>query len=142
MPFLSILISGLSSFFTGLFGFKGDQAKTIQTAMEMVGKLNDADAQSIAASANAISTILTQGSWIERTWRPILMILLMVIIGSWFFGYAPPNFDKPLSPMMDQVIELLKVGVMGYIPCRTLEKVMTQINLGSILKTFIEKKLS
>lgn len=141
MPFIGLLISGIGSFFTGLFGFKGEQAKTIQSALESVNKLNDADAASVTASANAISQILTQGSWLERTWRPVLMVLLMAIIGSWFFGYTPPNFDKPLSPMMNEVLDLLKVGVMGYIPCRTIEKIMTQMNIGSILKTFISKKL-
>lgn len=144
MPFLTIftsLISGVGSFFGGLFGFKGEQAKTVQSALDVLKSVNDVDGQTITATANALSVILTQGSWLEKQWRPALMIMLITIVGCWFFGFVPPNFDAPISPMMDRVLSMLTIGVGGYIPCRTIEKVFSQMNIASILKTFIEKKI-
>lgn len=142
MPFIAALLGFAGNFFSGLFGMKGEQAKTVQNALEVLKSVNDTDASAIASSANAIQAILTQGSWLERQWRPTLMILLIIIIGSWFFGYIPPHFNDPVSPMMREVLDLLKVGVIGYVPCRTLEKIVTQLNIGAILKAFIAKKLA
>lgn len=141
LTLLTSLIGGIGSFFGGLFGFKGEQAKTVQSAFDVLKSVNDVDGQSITATANALSAILTQGSWLERNWRPFLMILLIVIVGCWFFGIVPPNFDAPISPMMDRVLTMLTIGVGGYIPCRTVEKIFTQMNLAAILKTFIQKKI-
>lgn len=141
MPFLAALFGFLGSTVSGLFGFKGDQAKTVQNALDVLKSVNDVDGQAITASASAISSILTQGSWLEKQWRPVLMCLLIVLIASWFFGYIPPHFNDPVSPMMREVLDLLKVGVIGYVPCRTLEKIVTQLNIGSVLKQLIQKKI-
>lgn len=141
MGFLLPLLSMIGGAFSSFLGFKGEQAKTVQAALETLKELDAHDAQAITASAQSISAILTQGSWLERTWRPILMLLLIVLIGSWFFGYSPPNFNAQISPMMREVLDLLKVGVIGYVPCRTVEKIVTQMNIGSVLKELIRKKL-
>lgn len=139
---LTSLFSLIGTVATGLFGFKGDQAKTVQAAIETVKNIDNNDSATIAAQANAISLILTQGSWLERQWRPLLMILLMGLIGCWFFDLIPPNFNEPISPMMQQIIDLLKIGVMGYVPCRSLEKIVTSMQLGGILKQLIAKKIA
>jgi hypothetical protein len=142
MPLILISLFGmLSTGMTALFGYKGDQAKTVQSALDVLKSVNDVDGQAITASAQAISAILTNGSFLERTWRPVLMVLLILIIGCWFFGFVPPHFNDSVSPMMREVLDLLKVGVIGYVPCRTLEKIMTQINIGSVLKQLIAKRL-
>jgi len=141
MPFIAALFGFLGSTVKGIFGFQGDQAATVQKAMDVLKSVNDSDAQVISASAQALSAILTQGSYLERNWRPTLMVLLMIIIGSFWFGYSPPQFNSPMTPMMQQIWDLLKIGLGGYLPCRTLEKIVQQINIGSILKTLVGKKI-
>lgn len=146
------MLSTLALIFGSIFGFagtatkaifdwKGAQAKTVQNALDIIKAVDTNDATVIAAQANAISIILTQGSWLEKQWRPWLMIILMAIIGCWFFGYVPPHFNDEMSPMMLEVLGLLKIGVLGYIPCRTIEKVMTQLNVASVLKQLISKRV-
>lgn len=142
MPIFGAVLSFLGTAVSSFFGFKGDQAKTVQSALEVLKSVNDTDAQSQVAAAQAIQSILTQGSWLEKQWRPVLMCLLIIIIGAWFFGYVPPHFNDPISPMMEKVINLLMIGIGGYIPCRTLEKIMQQFNIASILKNLINKKLT
>lgn len=142
MPvFLTSLFGFLGTSISSVFGFKGEQAKTVQSAIDLLKTVDTNDATSVAASANALSVILSQGSWLEKQWRPMLMIILIVMIGCWFFGLVPPHFNDPVSPMMQQVLDLLKVGVIGYVPCRTIEKVVQQINISSILKQIIAKKI-
>jgi len=142
MPVIMSIITTIGGMFGSLMGSRGEQAKTVQTAIETLQKIDNNDSATIAAQANAISQILTQGSWLEQNWRPLLMLLLILIIGCWFFGLIPPNFDAPVSPMMDRILNLLTIGVAGYIPARTIDKAIQQWNIGSILKTLIEKKFS
>lgn len=141
IPIIGPIFTFFSTIANGIFGWKGEQAKTVQNALDLVKSIDSNDSATLVAQANALSIILTQGSWLERNWRPILMFLLITLIGSWFFGYVPSNFNDPISPMMREVLDLLKIGVMGYLPCRTIEKVIANLNLSSILKQLITKKL-
>lgn len=142
MPIIFTAIFGfLGTAFTTLFGFKNEQAKTVQSALEVLKSVNDVDGQTITASAQALSSILTQGSFLEKNWRPLLMLILMVVVISFWFGYKPPNFDQPMSPMMMQVWDLLKIGLMGYLPCRTIEKIIQQISISGILKELVKKRM-
>lgn len=138
---LAAIISGLGSVFGGLFNFKGDQAKTLQGALDVVKNVDNNDATSTVALANALQVILTQGSWLERNWRSWLMMACIGCLVASFFGYVPPYFDKPLSPMMGEVFELLKIGLGGYVARRGIVDVVRLFNISSVLKTFIQKKL-
>ncbi len=132
----------VGSLFTGLFNWKGDQAKTVQDALSVLKSVNDVDGQTTTAAASALSAILTQGSFLERNWRPVFMLVCMSIIVAAFFGYTPSHLNDPVTPTMDKIWTMLQIGLGGYLPLRTLEKVVTQFNLASILKTLINKKLA
>jgi hypothetical protein len=138
---LSALFGFLGSTVKGFFGFQGDQAQTVQKALDVLKSVNDSDGQTITAAAQSLSVILSQGSWLEKNWRPFLMLILMSIVVSFWFGYTPPQFNVPMSPMMVEIWGLLKIGLVGYLPCRTLEKIVQQINIGAILKTLVGKKI-
>lgn len=141
MPIISSIFGFLGSVVSGLFGFKGEQAKSVQSALELLKSVNDVDGQAAAAQAQVLTNVLTQGSFLERNWRPVFMVILMGIVVAFFFGYEPPHLNDPMSPMMAEIWELLKIGLTGYMSLRTLEKIVTQINIGSILKSLINKKI-
>lgn len=143
LTILAALLGAVGNGISGFFGWKGEQVKVVQAAIDLLNNVDANDAKQVAAQAQALQVILTQGIWLEKIWRPMLMMILMGIIGSyWFFGYVPPYFDKPMTPMMAEIFGLLKIGLIGYIPGRTLEKIMTNINIAQVLKTLIEKKLA
>jgi hypothetical protein len=133
----SALFSTIGSFFTGMFQYKGAQAETVQKALETLRSIDATDAQATTAAAQA----LTQGSWLERNWRPWFMLLCMAIVIAFFFGYTPQHINDPMSPMMREIWDLLKIGLMGYLPLRSVDKLVQQLNIGSILKTLINKKV-
>lgn len=138
---LASLFSAVGSFFTGLFSWKGEQAKTVQSALQVLSDVNQTDAKTTVAAAQALSSILTQGSFLEKNWRPVLMVVLMCIVIASFFGYMPTHLNDPVSPTMEKIWTLLEIGLGGYLPLRTFEKVVASVNIGSILKTLINKKL-
>ena len=75
-------------------------------------------------NATKIITAEAQGeSWLQRNWRPLLMLWFAGLIGAHWLGYTPANLPE------EQVIGLLdivQVGVGGYVIGRTAEKVIKE----------------
>ena len=82
---------------------------------------------------NAAKTIISeaQGSYLQRNWRPILMLVVTAIIINnyllfpWFslFGIPVPDINLP-----DKLWNLLILGVGGYVIGRSGEKIMRNYN--------------
>lgn len=138
---LAALFGFLGRGVSGLFSFKGDQAQTVQSALKVLSDVNATDGQVTVAASDAISSIMNNGSFLEKNWRPVFMIVCMVIIVCSFFGWVPPHLNDPVSPIMERVWTVLEIGLGGYMPLRTLEKIMNQLNIASIVKTLISKKV-
>ena len=82
----------------------------------MNGELKGLEAQ--------VSVITTeaQGNWLQRSWRPLTMIWFSVLIGMYWFGMAPDYLIQ--SPeTVNQLFELLKIGIGGYVVGRSAEKI-------------------
>lgn len=138
---LAGLFTGIGAVVGGLFKFKGRQAEVIQSAIQVLGDVSASNAQREQAVASIIAAEAGSESVLARIWRPMLMVTFAGIIISYWFGYAPPNIDGPLSPMMQEIFGILKIGVGGYIGGRTIEKIVSNIGLSSALKKFVEKKI-
>ena len=138
---ISSIFSFLGTAVGGLFGFKGEQAKTVQKALETLQGLNDTEAQSVVAQAQAISSILNNGSFLERNWRAAFMVILIAILVASFFGYVPPNFNDKLSPMMERIFNLLEIGLGGYIVRYGVRDMVREFNIAGIIKQVISKKV-
>ncbi len=140
-PLIGGLITGVVGLVKSFFGFKEAQIEAVKKSLDIVKGLDNNDAATTAALANSLQLILTQGSWLEKNWRSWLMVLLMILLGCGFFGLVPSHFNDPLSPMMERCFTLLEIGVGGYIARRGIVDIVRMFNIGSILKTLINKKL-
>lgn len=90
------------------------KADLAQAALD--GELKELDA--------AVSVIVAeaQGNWLQKSWRPMTMIWFSVLLGLYWFGFAPEYLiDNPAT--VDQLFDLLKIGIGGYIVGRSAEKV-------------------
>lgn len=136
---LGLLGSGIK----GFFGIKGKQADLIKESLNTLSEVNASNSEREKAIAAIITQEATSGYWLAAVWRPLLMVIFAGLILSYWFGYAPENLMKelPENSGVANIFELVKIGIMGYIPARTIEKIANQINIGSLLKKFISKKL-
>lgn len=130
-PFLGTLVGAF-------FGFKGEQAKTLQKTIDVVNNLNVSDQVRDQAAASIITAEVSNGYWLAGVWRPILMMFFAGLIGARWFGYMPVNMSE--AELM-KVYDLLQLGIGGYIGGRTLEKVVGTLNLGKIIREFTNKKV-
>lgn len=138
---MSAIFGLVGNFFSGLFGFKKEQGAVLSDAIKVIDGATTSTAKEVQAIAAIIQAEAGSEKWIVAAWRPLMMLLFGGLLVSYWLGYAPPDIDKPLSPMMAEIFTLLKLGIGGYIGGRTLEKVVKSFNVGAIVKSFIDKKI-
>lgn len=67
------------------------------------------------------------GNWLQRSWRPILMLSFgFIVIYVKFLG---PLFGLTIPPLEDEFWNLLQLGIGGYVIGRTGEKMMDSFTL-------------
>ena len=65
-----------------------------------------------------------QGNWLQRSWRPVLMLAFgFIVIYVKFIG---PLFDLKIPELEDEFWDLLQLGIGGYVIGRTGEKIMKE----------------
>jgi holin (3TMs family) len=100
---------------------------------EIACKLVERDQTLIAARQSVILAEQNSESWITRSWRPMLMLLIMGFL--LFFGLIVPLIELglgrpiPVEPRLDRIPEpawnLLTLGLGGYVGGRTIEKMVS-----------------
>jgi hypothetical protein len=120
---------------------KNNQIDTLRTGVQILGDANSSAAQREQAIAQIISSEATSGYWLSAVWRPLVMVIFTGLILAYFFGYTTPNLLAPMpdNSIIKQIFDLLQIGLTGYIPARTIEKVVQSINVSSLLKAYLSK---
>jgi hypothetical protein len=68
-----------------------------------------------------------KGNWLQRSWRPILMLSFGFIII--YTKFIAPLFDLAIPELEIEFWELLKIGIGGYVVGRSIEKVADNITI-------------
>ncbi len=114
-----------------------DPAKAAEAALklrelEQAGVFKQVDT-ALAAQQEQVKVILAEAqgqSWLQRNWRPLLMMTVMVIIANNYIlaPYLQAIFGAnkfPILPLPDQLWQLMNLGLGGYVVGRSAEKLMT-----------------
>ena len=79
----------------------------------------------IASAQSSIIVAEAQGeSWLQRNWRPMVMVWLAILVSLPLFGYQPVGFTED---MYIKLVNLLTVGLGGYVVGRSAEKITTTL---------------
>ena len=127
-PLLGALIGPVVK---GIFGI-------IDQAVEDKDKANELKASILARQhelestelKGAISIILAEakGSWLQRNWRPMLMLVVIIIVANNFIVFPYLHFVFPdvvtMLELPDALWDLLMIGVGGYVVGRSGEKMV------------------
>ena len=105
------------------------------TVFEALSNLQNAQRDVIVTEA--------KGNWLQRSWRPILMLAFgFIVVYAYFFepAFLLGKEDEGVSEILDPKFwELLKLGVGGYIIGRSTEKVASTVT-NKIDMPFFRKK--
>jgi|TARA_Y100000310_G_scaffold246593_1_gene251932 hypothetical protein len=97
---------------------RGEAAKLKASLTQAAIGLSETELQ----SQTSIIVAEAQGeSWLQRNWRPLVMLSFAALVAAHWLGFTAENLDK------DEVLSLLeivKVGLGGYVVGRSAEKTM------------------
>lgn len=82
------------------------------------------------AAAEVVKTEAQGASWLQRTWRPITMLVFVALIVARWLGWSAPNLAQAEALKLWDIVE---IGLGGYVIGRSAEKVLPGI-VGSMRK--------
>ncbi len=97
---------------------------------EFASKVLEYDTKLMESRSSAILAEAKGESWLQRNWRPMMMLLFAGLLGSYWLGFSPKNMSQET---LNQLFALLKLGIGGYIAGRSVEKVTKVLTGGSVL---------
>lgn len=105
-----------------------DQAEKLRA--ELMMQLVTQSGQELAAAADIIKSEAQGASWLQRNWRPILMLTIVAIVANNYLvaPYINALFGAGAAPVLDlpdRLWDLMTLGVGGYVAGRSAEKVAT-----------------
>lgn len=119
MSLAAVPIISLVTKFVDKFVQDKDQAETLkqQFALEaMKGGQSELE--------QATKVILAEAggeSWLQRNWRPMLMLWFAGLVGAHWLGFTPENLSEDT---VQSLLSIVRVGIGGYVLGRSGEKMM------------------
>ena len=71
-------------------------------------------------SAARIVLAEAQGSWLQRNWRPLLMVTFAGLVVAHWFGFTAPDIPETVQ---NSLLNIVMIGVGGYVVGRSGEKI-------------------
>jgi hypothetical protein len=119
LPILTALIGPVMSVISELVP-DDDKKREIRSAL--MEKMLDKDSDLVKAQASIITAEAQGEGFLQKAWRPITMLSFLVLLFTYWLGFAPPYVvDNP--DLVTELFSLLKIGIGGYIGSRGVEKV-------------------
>lgn len=96
-----------------------DKSEQARLKAEIQHELMSNEAKALETAASVITAEASGESWLQRNWRPLVMIWLAGLVGAHWLGFTAPN----LSPEeVVKLLEIVQVGLGGYVVGRSCEK--------------------
>lgn len=109
---------------SGLIGVVDQAVEDKDQANRIKARLNElalsGNMKELESAANIIVAEAQGESWLQRNWRPLLMVLFGIIVANNYV--VVPIFGTPAAEIPPDMWDLLKLGVGGYVVGRTAEK--------------------
>jgi len=87
-------------------------------------KLREVEAsltQALIQQRGSVVTAEANGeSWLQRNWRPLVMLWFAGLVGAHWLGFTPDNLTEP---MVLALFDIVQYGLSGYIIARSAEKI-------------------
>ena len=80
--------------------------------------------QSNAELKGAVDIIVAEASgesWLQRNWRPLLMLWFAGLVGAHWLGFTPDNLPESV---VNNLLDIVQLGIGGYVLGRSGEKMV------------------
>lgn len=100
-------------------------AEALQADPEAAIKLRrieaDLEASLIQGRAQVVTAEAQGESWLQRNWRPLLMLWFGALVGAHWLGMTPENLDPAA---VGHLLDIVQLGIGGYVIGRSAEKIV------------------
>lgn len=114
--------------------------KAIEEQPLAAQKLREIEAgieQALIQARGQVITAEAQGeSWLQRNWRPLVMLWFAGLVGGYWFGFTPPYLSEAT---VSGLFDIVQYGLSGYIVGRSAEKITRIATGGGIFQHLGEK---
>lgn len=88
-----------------------DQREQLKAQIQMAMSQRAANLEEYARD---IIVAEMKGNWLQRSWRPVMMLWFAFIIGMYWFGFAPDYIvDNP--DLTERLFGIIQIGLTGFI---------------------------
>ncbi len=98
-----------------------NQAQEIKS--KLTSQLLSIQSKELDSATNVIVAEASGDSWLQRNWRPLVMMWFAGLVGAHWMGFTPENLSEAT---VLELLEIVKVGIGGYVVGRSAEKVMKE----------------
>ena len=96
-----------------------DKDEANRLKFEIQRKLIENKSSELEAAAKIVLAE-AQGGWLQRNWRPLLMVTFAGLIVAHWFGFTAPDIPETVQ---NSLLNIVMVGVGGYVVGRSGEKI-------------------
>ncbi|MBZ5489157.1 hypothetical protein HW452_16680 [Halomonas aquamarina] len=138
---MSIAAKALASLVSPLFSVIDkavtDKDEAARLKHEIQTQLIDSENSALKAKMEVVLAEAAGESWLQRNWRPILMLTIVAIVANNYLiaPYLSAMFGVGLTlPLPDALWNLMTLGVGGYIAGQTAERGISTWQSGQVAK--------
>lgn len=124
MNIVSLLSKIAPSIFSVIDQAVEDKDMATKLKHELSSQMLDSNGTIARAGADVVMAEASGESWLQRNWRPLLMIWFSILIGGYWFGFVPVNM--PIE-VVQSLFDLVTLGVGGYVIGRSGEKIVRSV---------------
>jgi len=110
--------------------FIPDPIEAAKAKASLMSEENAALFKELELQAGIVTAEAQSKHWLTANWRPLIMILFGVIIGNNYiiYPYLSAFWDAaPMLPIPEDMWDLLKIGLGGYVVGRSGEKIAKEM---------------
>lgn len=100
-----------------------DPSARAQAELELLKMQQQGQLAELDAVVKTLTADMT-GNWLQRSWRPILMLTFGGLIVARWFGFSAPGLSEPEYLKLWDIVQL---GIGGYVMGRSGEKIATAV---------------
>ena len=100
--------------------FVPDKDQANQLKVQIQSELINLDTKILESQTKAIVAEAQGESWMQRNWRPLVMLTFAGLIVAHWLGYTPENLPEV---QVMALLDIVKIGLGGYVFGRSAEKV-------------------
>ena len=100
-----------------------DKTKAEELKLQITMAAMQQDSTELKGAIDVILAEANGESWLQRSWRPLLMVWFAGLVGAHWLGFTPDNLDKEV---VEKLLTIVQIGIGGYVLGRSGEKIVRE----------------